>query len=279
MNNKLRIAFLIFFALIFIVSSAMLVKIFLDYKKDDDYYESLQAEYEKTSDSESKTESESETEPVPEVAKHPEHEFENPDLGFMHTQFSYVLVPSFNSDMVELRKMNPDIVGWINMPDTEINYPLLLGENNDSYIRTGPDGKPHNAGSIFLDYRCPGDFTGKNTIIYGHNQKNHKMFHDLYKYMDPDFALEHPYFTIRYADGTEGKYEVFCSTQISAYAYAYHINFTDDDTFYEHLRQLVRDSKINYGVQVNAQDYIVTLSTCTNVENDDRIIVVARKIQ
>ena len=99
-------------------------------------------------------------------------------------------------DFKALKKINPDIVAWIRIPDTSIDYPVVQG-NDDSYYLTHTFKKTeHVAGAIFLDSDNYADFSDDKNIIYGHNMKDGSMFGDLKKYKDPKFAGEHPYIEI-----------------------------------------------------------------------------------
>ena len=76
-------------------------------------------------------------------------------------------------DFESLQAINKDVVGWIFIEDTVVNYPVLHSKkNNDEYLYTTYDGKQNNSGSIFADYRNNADFTDDNTVLYGHNMKN-----------------------------------------------------------------------------------------------------------
>ena len=75
------------------------------------------------------------------------------------------------SDFSKLIGVNPDTVGWLFIPGTKINYPIVQTTDNDKYLHTGFNGEDNVAGSIFLDYESEPDMTGRNNIIYGHNMK------------------------------------------------------------------------------------------------------------
>lgn len=79
----------------------------------------------------------------------------------------------------ELLKTNKDVIGWLYIPDTKIDEPILKGKDNDTYLYTDIYKKSNKAGSIFIDEINKGDFSDDNTIIYGHNMKNGSRFHDL----------------------------------------------------------------------------------------------------
>ena len=94
-------------------------------------------------------------------------------------------------DFTELRAVNSDIVGWIYCEDTPVNYPVLLGSDNDQYLHHMYNGQYNSAGSIFMDYQNHPDLSDLNTIIYGHHMKNGSMFAMLRKYRDQSYYEDH----------------------------------------------------------------------------------------
>lgn len=93
-------------------------------------------------------------------------------------------------DFAELRKINEDIVAWIQIPETGVDYPVVQGEDNEYYLHHTFRKEANKAGSIFLDYRNRADFTDQRVIIYGHNMKDGSMFSNLKKYQDNAFRKE-----------------------------------------------------------------------------------------
>lgn len=96
----------------------------------------------------------------------------------------------------ELQKINPDIVGWLKIEGTEIDYPIVQTGNNETYLNTDFEGKKSVAGAIYLDFECEPDFSGRHNIIYGHNMKNGSMFKDIVKYKDEEYFKEHRDITV-----------------------------------------------------------------------------------
>ena len=95
-------------------------------------------------------------------------------------------------DFEALQAENPDIVGWLYMADSVVNYPVLRGETNDTYLRHLPNGEYNMAGSLFVDYRCQGDAHDPTTVIYGHNMHDGSMFAVLESYKEQKFYDSHP---------------------------------------------------------------------------------------
>ena len=94
-------------------------------------------------------------------------------------------------DFEGLRAMNPDIVAWIYIPDTNVDFPVLMGAENSSYLYTNYKREYSFAGSIFMDVSCDPDFTDQETMIYGHNMHNGDMFGRLKKFQDESYLDAH----------------------------------------------------------------------------------------
>lgn len=99
-------------------------------------------------------------------------------------------------------KVNPDIIGWISIDGTNINYPVVQAEDNTKYLTASYDGTENPAGAVFLDYDCEQDFLGKHNIIYGHNMKDGSMFHDLVNFKKESYYRNHQIITV-YTPGKE----------------------------------------------------------------------------
>ncbi len=109
--------------------------------------------------------------------------------------------PSFQVDFKELKKINSDVIGWIVMEGTQVNYPIVQGNNNSYYLNHSYEKKYSSFGSIFLDYSSSSNFFDRNSFIYGHHTRNGSMFGELKKYMNEDFYKEHPSFYLYTPDG------------------------------------------------------------------------------
>ena len=111
-------------------------------------------------------------------------------------------------DFAELRKINEDIVAWIQIPGIGVDYPVVQGEDNEYYLHHTFRKEANKAGSIFLDYRNRADFTEQRVIIYGHNMKDGSMFHVLRKFQDIDFYREHGEIWLYLPNGSTQVYEI-----------------------------------------------------------------------
>ena len=178
-------------------------------------------------------------------------------------------------DLDALREVNPDVVGWILIPDTKINYPLMQGEDNDYYLNHTWDQKKNGAGSIYLEQLSNPELTDFNTIIYGHNMANGSMFANLHQYRYQNFWESHPYVYIRTDEGVY-RYEIFSAYRANVDSNTYALSFSDEEFKEEFLQYILSESVIETGVQPEITDRILTLSTCSGAGYSTRWVVQAR---
>lgn len=171
----------------------------------------------------------------------------------------------------ELLKKNRDVVGWIYIPDTNIDEPLMKGENNDSYLRKNMDKKKSSAGLIFVDENNEGDLLDSNTIIHGHNMRNGSRFHDLRYFVKTDYYKSHPYIYIYLPNGTVNVYEIFASNKVSAYSDLYDNNVTYAS--YVKAVQKIASQKTDISEDKSP---LIMLSTCYDRNSTDRYTLHAR---
>lgn len=185
----------------------------------------------------------------------------------------------FKVDFKKLQAINKDVVAWIRFDKPEkISYPVVKGTDNDKYLKTTVEGKKNSAGAIFMDANNAGDFSDKNTFIYGHNMKNGSMFGKLRKYKSADFYKENPYFYIYTPDGKEVKYQVFAVCIVEDTSESYKKVYADDAEYLKYLQYIKSISRYDTGVEVTADSQIVSLSTCTNVTETQRLLVHGVKV-
>ena len=186
----------------------------------------------------------------------------------------------FQVDFEKLQSINKEIVGWIRFDNPEkISYPIVQGKDNDKYLKKTVEGKTNGAGSIFMDAYNKADFSDKNTFIYGHNMKNGSMFGQLRKYKSFDFYKENPYFYIYTPDGKEAKYQVYAVCIVEDTSESYNKFYENDDAYLKYLQYIKSISRYDTGVEVTAQTQLVSLSTCTNVTETQRLLVHGVKVE
>ncbi|HLR23027.1 MAG TPA: class B sortase [Pseudogracilibacillus sp.] len=165
--------------------------------------------------------------------------------------------PGFES----LQEINEDIVGWITINDTQIDYPVLQSDDNLQYLDTNYDNKLSRAGSIFLDYRNQVEDFDRNVIVYGHRMKDGSMFQHLSKFMDEEFFENHRTFQF---DTLYNRYEaeVFAVYNTLTDFNYIQTDFENDEEYEQLLEDIKNESRYDTDIQVEKDDRIITLSTC-----------------
>lgn len=186
---------------------------------------------------------------------------------------SGLTVPDALVDLTKLKEINSDTVGWIQIPDTTINYPILQGKDNNQYLRRTITGEYNKAGCIFVDSSIENPFYEANTLVYGHNLLNGKMFSDLTEYEDKDWYLQHPYIYIQIEDGVL-VYQLYSCYRTNDSSSTYTIGMENDtDIFQSYLDETLQHALYTTDITPDSSDKILTLSTCTNDEEDERFVV------
>lgn len=182
-------------------------------------------------------------------------------------------------DFHKLKRINKDVVAWIQFDEPKkISYPIVKGEDNDKYLKTTFEGKQNSAGTIFMDMIHAGDFSDRNTFIYGHNMKNGSMFGQLRKFKTKDYYEKNPYFYIYTPDGKEVKYQIFAVCIVEDTSRSYTRFYNSDEEYLDYLKYLKKIARYDTGVELTADSKIVSLSTCTNVSETQRLLVHGVKI-
>ena len=170
-------------------------------------------------------------------------------------------------DFEALSRVNGDIVGWLYIPGTVINYPVVQGDDNEYYLKHLFDGKTNSSGCIYLDCGAEGNFTSMNSVLHGHHMKNGSMFAGICKYKDQSYFDEHPTAMLLTPDG---RYEVkffsgyVCETTSDAWDYDFDEAWID---------KRIRSSYFDADVIPATEDKILTLSTCSYEFTDARFVL------
>ena len=181
-------------------------------------------------------------------------------------------------DFDALKKLNPDVVGWIYQKDAIINYPIMRGSDNDRYLHADINKKYSVSGSIFMDYRNSADFSDFNTIVYGHHMHDGSMFKSLRGYTkENDYYKDHKTLELITPDK---KYhlEIISSYITPATSDAYKYSFINEAEKQAFIDYAVKNSKISTGVTATTNDKIVTLSTCAYDYDEARYVVVCKAV-
>ena len=238
----------LFFLAVFLYAAVNLFLIWQEYRQSDALYDEAQTEFL--------------------TAPEMELEFESDEP---------ITWPTFAIDFANLQQVNREVTGWIWIYDTVVNYPLVQSDkNNDAYLHKSYDGSSNSSGSIFMDYRNASDFSDTNTIIYGHNMKNGKMFAVLKKFGNQEFYDSHREFYIMTPEGNR-RYEIISAFQTDALSDIYDRNFSSQEGRQAWFEKVLRSSAILAAVDAAAEDSFVTLSTCVSgYDYRARFVVIGR---
>jgi len=175
----------------------------------------------------------------------------------------------------ELTQTNGDFVAWIDIPGTNISYPVVYSPiSNDVYLRTTFLGQSATAGSIFIDSRCTDYFSSRVTIIYGHRMNDNTMFAQLKNFLTKDFWEEHREIHIYMESGIE-IYKVFSSYTATTEDDCYTFHFESDQAFIDWGKIVSGRSNYNTGISLKPDSRVIILSTCVYGQEDNRNVVLA----
>ena len=190
----------------------------------------------------------------------------------------YVSFPLVNVDFKELLAKNKDTVGWINVNNTNINYPIVQTSNNDYYLNHSYDKKYNEAGWVFLDYRNKSNLDNKNSIIYAHSRLDKSMFGSLSKTLKQAWYTNKDNHIIRISTPTENTlWQIFSVYTIPEENYYITTSFNNDSEYQKFLDTIKGRSRYNFNTSLTTSDKILTLSTCYS--DTERTVVHAKLLK
>lgn len=192
-----------------------------------------------------------------------------------------VMLPEY----AELYRQNSDLVGWIRIEDTNINYPVMQSKDEPNfYLKHGFDKKYADCGCPYVQENCDAQKPSDNLIIYGHHMKNGSMFSDLEKFKKKDFWKEHKTFSFNtlYEKQTYEVIAVFKTVVYTGSANEFkYFQFSDAQTpeqFDEYIAKCKEKALYDTGVSAEYGDKLITLSTCEYSNTNGRLVLVAKII-
>mgnify|MGYP002524453035 CR=1 FL=1 len=260
MKNTAKVILIIVLAVcvgLFVYSGLNLIKINKEYKEARDYYDELSETYVS-------------------VAQEPEEDTTSDAVEVDESAADKEICP-ITVDFNNLLATNKDVCAWIYSPDTVINYVVVQGEDNNNYLHHKLDGTYNASGTLFIDCECSPNFSGANTIIYGHNMKDGSMFASLHNYVDQSYYDAHP---IMYISTPAGDYklEIFSCFTCDFDADTYTLSFASEAEYSAFLNKMVSQSNVKTNVSVDSSERIVTLSTCTYEYDNARYVVMGKLV-
>ena len=185
----------------------------------------------------------------------------------------------YDVDFDELKKINPNTIGWLKVNGTDVEYPVVQAEDNYFYLNHSFNKEYNPAGWIFAD--CANNFednNDKNTVIYGHNRRDGSMFCTLKDVLNKEwYEKEENRKIIFVTEEEQSMYETFSVYEIEEELYYLKTTFGSDKEYENFLNTIKTRSNVDFGVNLSSEDEILTLSTCAN-NNKYRVVLHAKKI-
>lgn len=259
MKKIIRRGLFLIFIVVFLFSAWQLWRIYSEYKEGRSSYDLL-----------TQYVSFAETGPDSTISAIPATRLES-DLREDHNTEAPEISAWLEVDFVQLIKINPDIVGWIYIEGTNINYPVVQGADNDYYLNRLFDGTHNGAGCIFLDYRCASDFSDQHSIIYGHNMKDKSMFSGLMNYKDQAFYEEHS-IALLVTPTAYYKIQFFSGYVSEDHSNAWELSL-DDANRAAWMKEIQERSCFVSNYIPEPENNIITLSTCSYEFSNARFVL------
>ncbi|HPF83350.1 MAG TPA: class B sortase [Bacilli bacterium] len=203
---------------------------------------------------------------------------EQPDLPVSNPYYNYIKTNLIDVDFKNLKQINNEINGWIQVAGTNINYPFVQTKDNSFYLNHALDKNYNNAGWVFLDYRNNLNSNDKNTILYAHGRLDKIMFGTLKNILSNDWLKDSNNFIIRMSTEYENTlWQVFSVYRIPTTSDYLEINFNSDNEYKKFLDLIKNRSNYDFNTSINTTDKILTLSTC--YDNNDKVVMHAKLIK
>lgn len=177
-------------------------------------------------------------------------------------------------DFAKLLKKNPDTIGWVYAKGTKIDYPIVLGKDNDYYLHTTFEGTKNSSGAVFMDCNGDKEFNAEHNIIYGHHMRNGSMFADLMEFREQSFINKQDTITL-YTPKGKKKLKV-----ISSYARKADkkipITFGDRKDMKDYMEEILSQSDIQSKLPKKTAmkaKKLYTFVTCSYEQDDNRTFV------
>lgn len=188
------------------------------------------------------------------------------------------LSEKYNINFEKLKNINSDTVGWLKVEGTDIEYPVVQGNDNSFYLKHSFEKTYNSAGWIFADYTNQfGENKDKNIVIYGHNRRDGSMFCSLKDILKPEWYDNKERKVIFITENEYGVYKPFSVYQIEQEKYYLTTKFESKKEYGEFIENIKSRSIVDFNTNVTEDDRIITLSTCAN-NNRYRVVLHAKRI-
>ena len=183
--------------------------------------------------------------------------------------------PDSNPTLAELQAINPDVLGWLTIDDTHIDYPVVIGETDMEYVNKDVYGDFALSGSIFLDSDNARDLSDAYTLVYGHHMDNGAMFGDVVEFVNTDYFESHPSGTLYLPDATYS-IEIFACVQVDAFDSMIYDPLAKNGDVSELLNYVDEIAVQSRYIGVQPTDKVIGLSTCAEAETNGRVVIFGR---
>lgn len=191
--------------------------------------------------------------------------------------WDYIKMNMIDVNFDNLKKINSDVVGWIKVNGTNINYPFVQSKDNKYYLTHSFDKSYNNAGWVFLDYRN-NNINNRNTIIYAHGRTDKTMFGTLRKVLNNGWINNTNNYVIKISTEKENSlWQIFSIYHIPTTNDYLQTEFKDEREYQRFLNILKNRSNHNFNTSITSNDTIITLSTCYN--DSEKMVVHAKLIK
>lgn len=183
--------------------------------------------------------------------------------------------PNSNPTLEELQSINPDVCAWLTIDGTNIDYPVVIGEDNMEYVNKDVYGEFALSGAIFLDSSNARDVSDSYTLIYGHHMANGAMFGDVVEFVNTDYFNDHTSGTLYLPDATYS-IELFACVQVDAYdsvIYNPAAQAGDVSELLNYVNEIAVQSRY---IGVQPSDQVIGLSTCSEATTNGRVVLFGR---
>lgn len=208
-----------------------------------------------------------------------------PDSNSESKEEETIKKPELMLKIDALKQENSEVVGWIEIEDTKINYPVMQGVDNEFYLSHNYKKEKNIEGSIFVDKSYDFSKPSTNLLIYGHRYPGGTVFEDLKKYTDESFYKNHQ--TIKFTTSNEeSEYEiiavflsrVYYKNETDVFRYYYFIDAANEEEFNYYINNSKESSLYDTGKTAVYGDALMTLSTCAHYTENGRLAIVAKKV-
>ena len=178
-------------------------------------------------------------------------------------------------DFDALQSIDKNVKAWITLPGTVLDYPIVQGDDNVHYLRHLITGEYNKCGTLFIDYRCENPFVDKNTIIYGHHNKQGLMFAEFKNYSSQEYYEKHKMLNLVTPDGRYNIEMLTMTTENGAKEFV-RFNLQNDQEFLNYIEGLRKRSTFKSDAVISPDDQIISFVTCSYEWTNARYLLVGR---